>query len=466
MAVQAARAAAPRALSLKTGTTLGLLFDYDWDAAAHARVAAEAGLAFDRAGFDLFTFPSNARLVSFDLERFTAAQARRARRRGWAGVLSHHDQFGALAAALVAEKSGLPGVRPEAVIACQHKLHARRLLQRACPEATPWFTELDAHYGEPIPGGLAYPCFVKPVKAAFSVLARRVESHAALTQHTRFGRRELWVIRRLVEPFERVVRNRVPEAGSAHCLMLEEPVCAAQFNLDGWVQAGELHVLGFVDSLMYPGTQAFMRFESPSALPPSAREHAASVARRFLAAAGFDHGFFNMEFFFDSRSQRLTVIEFNSRLASQFGDLYRRVLGRDPHAMALALACGDDPLAAPACSPAAGAAASFVYRAFTAQSVPAMPTPAQRVALQTEFPDALLFVMPKSGRALERDFKWLGSHRYGILHLGGRDAHDLRKRCEHASALLGWPAPYAEDAASFSNAESRSVPEFSQGARP
>lgn len=424
---------------------VGLLFDFDWDAVAHARIASAGGRVFDRAGFDLFTFPSNARLIGFDLERFAQAQARRARRRGWAGVLSHHEQFGALAAALVAEAAGLPGTRPEAVIACQHKLHARRLLHAVCPQATPAFALLDADYGSPIPPGLAYPAFVKPLKAAFSVLARQVDSHAELQAHTRFGRRERWVIHHLVEPFDRVAQRRLPCVGSAHRLLLEEPVTAAQYNLDGWVQDGQLQVLGVVDAVMYPGTQAFMRFELPSRLPEAVRLQAVEVARRFLAAAGYDHGFFNMEFFHDARSGRLTVIEFNPRLASQFGDLYRRVLGCDPHAMALALATGEDPRALPRTTPTAGAAASFVYRVFTRDRLPAMPSAAQRQRLQHEFADALLFVMPKTGRALARDFKWLGSHRHGILHLGGRDPDDLRRRCERASALLGWPAPYGGD---------------------
>jgi biotin carboxylase len=433
---------------------VGLLFDFDWDATAHARWASQ--FVFDRAGFDLFQFPSNAHLISFDLDRFAARQARRALRERWQGVLSHHEQFGALAAALVAERTGLRGPKPQAVIACQHKLHARQLLQRVAPEACPWFTGLDAAYGADIPEGLRYPCFVKPVKAAFSVLARRVDSRDELQRFTRFGRRELWVIRRLVEPFEREARKCLPvEAGTAHRMLLEEPVQGPQYNLDGWMHNGQLHVLGFADAVMYPGTQAFMRFELPSRLSQRAREHAVDVARRFLGAAGFDQGFFNMEFFHDETTGRLSVIEFNPRLASQFGDLYLRVNGRDPHRMALALATGDDPMAVPVTEPASGAAASFVYRAFDAARVPAMPSPAQQAALRAQFPDALLYVMPKSGHGLARDFKWLGSHRYGILHLGGRDAADLRRRCEQASALLGWPAPYAlpsdrpcEDAAS------------------
>jgi hypothetical protein len=193
-----------------------------------------------------------------------------------------------------------PARRWQAILACQHKLHARQVLQQVCPEASLPFAGLDARYGGPVPDGLAYPRYVKPVKAAFSVLARRVDSQAELHRHTRFGRRELWVIRRLVEPFERVVRQRLPQAGTAHRLMLEAPVQAPQFNLDGWVYQGRAHALGVVDAVMYPGTQAFMRWEHPSRLAAQVQARALGVAQRFLAAVGFDHGMFNIEFFYDA----------------------------------------------------------------------------------------------------------------------------------------------------------------------
>ncbi len=421
---------------------IGTLFSYDWDELGFGRL--QDRYHYDTAGFDLFSFPSNARLIGFDLDRFAAAQARRARRRGWAGVVSHHEQFGALAAALVAEKLGLPGTPVEAILACQHKLHARRVLQAVCPEANLAFADLDAVYGGSIPPGLHYPAYVKPVKAAFSVLARRVGNATELHRHTRFGRRELWVIRRLVEPFERICRARLPQAGTAHRLMLEEPVHAPQFNLDGWVHQGRAHALGVVDAVMYPGTQAFMRWEHPSRLAAAVQQQALAVAQRFLAAVGFSQGMFNMEFFHDPASGRLTVIEFNPRMASQFSDLYRRVHGVDPHAMSLALALGQDPLELPRSEPRAGAAASLVYRAFAPGDAPPMPGGAQQAALAAEHPDALLFMYPKSGHSLERDFKWLGSHRYGVLHLDGRDEAHLRQRCEAASALLGWDPPYAD----------------------
>ena len=423
-------------------TRIGLLFSYDWDTLGFDRLVAD--YRFDEAGFDLFAFPSNARLVGFDLDRFAKQQARRGLQQGWAGVVSHHEQFGALAAALVAERLGLPGTPVDAVLACQHKLHARRVLQQVCPQANIGFADLDAHYGGEVPQGLSYPAYVKPVKAAFSVLARRVNNRSELHDHTRFGRRELWVIRRLVEPFERIAQARLPQAGTAHRLLLEEPVQAPQFNLDGWVFKGRAHALGVVDAVMYPGTQAFMRWEHPSRLADAVQQRALAVAQQFLSAVGFDHGMFNMEFFHDPVSDRLSVIEFNPRMASQFSDLYRRVRGLDPHAMSLALALGRDPALLPRNAPTAGAAASLVYRVFSAEDAPAMPGTAQQNALARRFADAMLFVYPKSGHSLQRDFKWLGSYRYGILHLDGRDEAHLRQRCEQASELLGWTAPYAD----------------------
>jgi hypothetical protein len=425
------------------------LFAYDWDRLA-LQALQHAGVArFDTAGFDLFSFPSNAALIGFELQRMADRQAVRGRRLGWRGVLSHHEQFGALAASLVAERLGLPGTSPESILAAQHKLHARCVLEQVAPEANLRFAPLDAEYGDPIPEGLAYPCYVKPVKAAFSVLARRVESRAELHGHTRFGWRELWVIRRLVEPFERVCRARLPQAGSSHRMLLEEPVPpqVAQYNLDGWVFGGRAHALGVVDAVMIPGTQAFMRWEVPSRLGQAEQARALDVARRFLAAIGFTHGFFNMEFFHDEASGRLSVIEFNPRLASQFGDLHRRVLGADAHAMALAAALGRDPRDVPRAEPTAGAAASLVYRTLIGEAIPAPPSAAQRHDVARSFPDALVFSFPKHGHALERDFKWTGSHRYGIVHLGGRDRAELRARAEHASRLLGWPAPYRDHTA-------------------
>ena len=417
------------------------LFNYDWDATGYARAMGATGTAVDSAGFDLFSFPSNARLAWFDVERFVARLAAQTRRKGWQAVVSNQEQFGALTAALLAERMGWPGTPVKAIMACQHKLHARQVLQQVAPEANVPFQLLDAEYGGPVPHGLTYPLFVKPVKAAFSVLAKQVNSHAELHRHTRFGAWELWIIRRLVEPFERMARQHLgPQVPSAHRLMLEAPVQADQFNLDGYVFNGQCHALGVVDALMYPGTQAFMRFQLPTRLPQAVQDRALDVARRFLAAVGFTHGLFNMEFFHDDATGELKVIEFNPRMASQFSDLYRQVNGVCLHEVSLALAHNRDPALLPRHTPTAGAAASFVYRVFDRTAAVRMPTAAQLARFAAAYPQGLAMQFPKSAGSIARDFKWLGSYRYGIVHLGGATQADMLAHHRAASALLGWPA--------------------------
>jgi hypothetical protein len=420
-----------------------ILFNYDWDRIGFARCARD--FPCDTDGFDLFSFPSNARLAFFDQDRYIARLAKRAQLAGWQAVVSNHEQFGALAAALLAERMGWPGTPVSAVLACQHKLHARQVLQEICPAANTSFAPLPARYGDPAPDGLTYPLFIKPVKAAFSVLARTVRNRDELHVLTRFGAWELWVIRHLVEPFERVVRQRLPEAGTAHRMLIEAPISGQQYNLDGYVLNGELRVLGVVEAVMYPGTNAFMRFDYPCQLAPDGRDKALDVARRFLEAVGFTHGLFNMEFFYDAATEKLTVIEFNPRMAAQFSDLYLRVDGIDLHRVALELAHGRDPALQPCVAPTAGMATSLVYRVFDRRPPP-LPSVTRQHNFQQNFPDALLFMFPKPRGSMARDFKWLGSYRYGIVHLGGRDAAELHARCEAASRILGWPSPCAQHA--------------------
>jgi hypothetical protein len=195
---------------------------------------------------------------------------------------------------------------------------------------------------------------------------------------------------------------------------------------------------------MYPGTDAFMRWDYPSVLPEELQRKAEAIAARFLREVGFTHGFFNMEFVFDERTGQLKVVEFNPRMAAQFSDLYARVDGMKLHEMAIALSRGIDPAMLPTTEPTAACASSFVYRSFDPGAVVPMPTASQQRAFSAAFPDGLLLQFPKLSSQVRRDFKWLGSYRFGIVHLGGDSPTDLAQRCEHASSLLGWTAPYVE----------------------
>src|SRR4030095_12168530 len=120
-------------------------------------------------------FPSNARLMWFDLWRFVDGLVERYRGRIDA-VFSSNEQFGALAAALVAERLGLPGADPASLLTAQHKYEARLRLREGAPELCPGLQLLPYAITLDEARRLAYPLFVKPVKATFSVLARRCDT--------------------------------------------------------------------------------------------------------------------------------------------------------------------------------------------------------------------------------------------------------------------------------------------------
>lgn len=432
---------------------VGLFFDYDWDAVAHRRLA---GLfAFDRAGFDLFSWAGRLRLLRLDLVAFADRLAARGRRHRWSAVVSHHELYGALLAAMVAERLGLPGPGVRAVLACHHKGYTRAILQRVCPEANLRFVIVDpaaADISVGLPwatshsGALGFPLYLKPVRATFSVLARSMDSPGAWKDYFSQLARDRWITERLLAPFEAVLQDYLPEAGSSFRFLAEEPVWHPQYNLDGYVDGSGTHLLGVVDAVSYPGTQAFQRWEYPSRLPAAVIDTALTIARRFLDAVGFGQGFFNMEFFYDPSSDKISVIEFNPRLSSQFSDLYRMVSGVDPHAMALAIAQGGDPRSLPVARPTARMAASLVWRAFHAQDIPSVPKRAALRRLDRDFPGQTVFMFSRSPSAIRRAFTWMESYRYGVVNVGAADSEGLYQHAAQISEILGWPnAPYAQD---------------------
>ncbi|MBL8309860.1 MAG: ATP-grasp domain-containing protein [Burkholderiales bacterium] len=412
-----------------------VLFAQEYDEfALDPLIASHNEFEFVREGFDFFTFPQNVRILWFDVERFVDALARKYRHREIAAVVSTHEQFGALAASLLTRRLGLPGTPLKALLTAQHKFVARQIHSQVLPEHVPPFCgfRYDADIARAVT--IDYPLFVKPVKAAFSVLAKRCADEGVLREHLRFRLWEKLIIKRLTWPFRRVSKQYLDCEIDADCFIAEGCVDnALQVCVDGYAHAGKVNILGTVDSVMYPGTSAFMRFEYPSRLGSEVVARLEDVARRAVAAIGFTHGLFNVELFYQPESGRITIIEINPRMAGQFSDLYERVDGNSLWSLELDLALGKTPRF-PQRQGAFGSAASFVFREF-GDAVKQAPPLAQRQWLATAYPDARLFLDLKHSTSRARETKWLGNYRYALVHLGGRDHDDLLARfddvCQH-----------------------------------
>jgi hypothetical protein len=399
-----------------------VLFPDEWDRAVIAERGG--GHTFFFEGFDLFRFPDNARLFTYDVLRFADRLVRQYRQRGLDGILTSDEPFGPTLAALVAERLGLPHTPLPAVLTAQHKFYARSAFQAALPGANPRFGLIsrDFHRHRELP--LPFPFYVKPVKAAFSVLARRVASWEELVRHVDFAWFERAIIQRLVRPFGEVMRARSSMDVDPFSMIAEEVIDGRQVTANGFVRDGEITQLGVVDSVMYPGTDQFQRFQYPSSLPP-ARQHAVEeVASAALRALGFTHGMFNVEARVCEATGHVKLIEVNPRVAGQFFDLFERVDGTNLFDVLLSLETGEAPVVRRRQGPDA-VAASFVMRDIAARGLSRWPGPRELEQLRARHAQARLMVYPKRGANLARERKWLGSYRYAVANMGAASEEAL-----------------------------------------
>jgi len=414
-----------------------VLFPKDWDLYELSKPQYRSAYRFFFEGFDVHRFPENLRLLGFDAPRWIDQLVEKYHAIGIDGVVSNNEHFGALIAAILADRLGLPGTQPRAVALAQHKFYAREVVSRVVPDATPQFAAFPYDVRSPDAIGLPFPMYVKPVKATFSVLARDIADFAELRRHLSFSPLETLIIKRLVRPFTQLTRCLTDFPIDAHHMIGEEIMRGLQLNVDGVASYGRVELFGVVDCVMYPSTNAFRRFEYPSRLPASLQARVEALTKQVIDVIGFDHGAFNVEFCYDPDRDSLRLIEVNPRLASQLADLYTRVDGVNPYRVLLDLALGRTPQLARGAGRFARAT-SFVFRKFDGRALAHTPSAAQVARFAAEQPDAKLMLYPKRGAALSREMKWLGSYRYAVLNMGGASSADLTARYHAACRQLAF----------------------------
>jgi len=413
-----------------------VLFPKDWDRYHYAR--PEMANAYDVRflGFDLFSFPENVRLLYFDVERYIDKCVAYCRRHGINAVISNHEPIGAAVAAAVAEQLGLPTPGLRAVMLSQHKLASRQVLKRALPDNVPDFAPFPYDIRDAAAFPLPFPCFIKPVKATFSVLALRARGFDDVRNLLSLGLGERFVLNRLNHPHN-ILRHRIPEITvDADGMMAESLLDGQHVNVDGFAENGTPHILGICDEHMYPHTDAFSHFEYPSSVRAAAQQRIAEVAKQAAMALGFHHGFFNMEMSYDRRRDAISIIEVNPRMASQMMSLYADALGVDAYPMEAELALGRTPPRAEP-RPHPGVAASFAFRRFDGRQV-TRPSREQIDRMVAAVPDAklMLYIKPMSG--VRREMRWMGSYRYALVNFGAPDQAELYRRFGMVARILGY----------------------------
>ena len=403
-----------------------------------ARPEIQGRYALEFRGTDEATHQPGFDALSFLTDAIQDISGRRADFQGVVGI----DDFPAcMLAAIVAETFGFAFPSFESLFLCQHKYYSRLRQRDAAPKATPNFHLVDLSQAlDPSHLPIAFPVFVKPVKSYLSILARRLENFQDLARAIAEAPVRLGPVAKMFDALVGVsTLDRRYRTVPASALLLEGPLTGHQVTLDGYAYQGRVVLLGVVDSVFFPGTLSFARFEYPSRLPPRVQERMGRIAERVVASVGLDRTFFNIEFFYRQEDDSIRIIEINGRMASQFAPLYRMLHGIDMYAMQLDMVLGRDPGGREVWSPdrtSDGVAASFVMRRFEDGVVARVPSSEERRRFDERFPDAFVEILVQEGERLSDELQDDESYRYALVDLCAGNWEELHRKYAEAKLLL------------------------------
>lgn len=335
---------------------------------------------------------------------------------------------------LLCERFGLPTTSLESRLKCEHKFWSR-VEQEKVLEDHVAYQVLDPWDDDALERlTLPYPFWLKPIKAFSSEMAFRVTDADVFT-------RALAEIRegvgRVGEPFGWFLSqvDLPPVIGSApptSCLA-EETLTGHQTTVEGYSYHGQIDIYGVVDSLRYPNSSAFLRYEYPSRLPERVQQCMADMTRRIVRQVGLDRSTFNVEYFWDEETDLVRLLEVNTRHSQSHALLFEAVDGIPNHAFMINLALGWPPPLLEG-KGSAECSAKWFLRRFDDGLVTRSPMPEEIAALEEQIPGTVIDVEATEGTRLsETHSQDAYSYRLANIFVGAADSDEL---CEKYDACV------------------------------
>lgn len=365
-------------------------------------------------------------------------------------IVSYWDFPSSALAPILRRWLGLSSPTLEAVLKCEHKYWSRVEQARAVPEHVPAFSVFDPFGADPLGEiDLAYPFWIKPVKAHSSQLGFHIASQADFDQALPIVRAG---IGRLAEPFDAVlgyadVPAEIASIGGHHCIAEAIISQGQQCTLEGYVRKGLTCVYGAVDSLRKgPYGSCFTRYEYPSSLPSAVTERMADITGRFFAHIGFDHATFNIEFFYDPDHDEIRLLEVNPRISKSHSPLFELVDGASHQQVMVEVALGKDP-GFPSREGRFPLAAKFMTRVYHDARVVAVPSPDDIAAAEASVPGTEVELGVEGGQRLsELLHQDPYSYEVAVVFVGGEDEADLEAKYRRCIDMLPFRfSPEIED---------------------
>lgn len=329
---------------------------------------------------------------------------------------------------ILCDQYGLPSAGLEAVLKCEHKYWSRLEQRKVIDEYVP-FGLLDLTDENPtLPSPLSYPVWIKPIKSTASQGAIYVENDEQLRESLVEERQ---VVDRIGGPFAEVLAMvdlpaEIAAVGVQTCLV-EEVASGQQVTVEGFSRGGRVEIYGVVDSVSYSGESSFLRYQYPSRLVPEhVQASMGEVSRRVITALGLNNSTFNIEYFWDSVTARLSLLEINARHSQSHALLFELVDGVPNHAYMLDLALDRAPRHVEPGKGTFSMAAKWFLRRFSDGLVRRVPTREEVAEIERRIVGTTVRVTATEGSRLsELDGEDSYSYVLAEIYTGGRDEQEL-----------------------------------------
>ncbi len=386
-------------------------------------------------------YPSLDRLVEAACQRFAAFNGQ------VHGIMGYWDFPTSALAPLVATRMGLPGPGLSALARCEHKYWSRIEQQKIVPDCVPRFQAVDPFSDDAVASiDLAYPFWIKPVKAHSSFLGFHIDSPANLRARLETIRAQIGL---MGEPFNEFLAHvdmpaDIQAVNGYHCIAEELVSSGHQCTLEGYAWQGEVEIYGIVDSMRTGRHDScFSRYQYPSVLPAPVQARMEAASRKLVHHLEYDDAAFNIEFFWNPDDDRLHLLEINARISRSHSPLFLMVDGATNQKIPLDLALGRRP-AFPRRAGAYRVAAKFMVRYFNDGVLTRVPTDADIDRLKETCPEAWVRRLAAPGTRLG-DLNLQDSYSYEAaeIFLGANAEKDLLNKYHHALEVLDFQVCHA-----------------------
>jgi len=336
---------------------------------------------------------------------------------------------------LMREAVGLPTTSLESILKCEHKYWSRLVQREVIPQQVPDFAAVDPFAKDPLATiSLEFPFWLKPVKSVLSHLGFRITNKAAFQCAIRDIQAR---IARYAIPFNMILARaelpaNVREIDGYHCIAESIISKGRQCTVEGYSWNDDVVIYGVIDSLREgPECSSFSRYQYPSNLPPRVIGRMAELCRRVMLHVGYVNSPFNIEFFWEEDSDRIWLLEINTRISKSHAPLFYQVDGRYHHQIMLDLALGRRP-EFPQRQGSFSCAAKFMLRRFEDALVTRTPSAEEIRSLEAENSDVTIQIAVEKGMRLS-SLKDQDSYSYevAVLFIGGESTADLEAKYRH-----------------------------------